>query len=66
MIEVFTGTFTGMLGSWAITYCVFTLVQEKALAASVTVVACTIWSLVRNYVVRRYFNRLNATGRLDG
>ena len=58
-IEVCCGTFTGMLGSWLITITVLKLVPDLWLASVLTVVLCTIWSLVRNYAIRRYFNRKN-------
>lgn len=58
MIEVFTNTFTGMRGSWAITYVGITTIDDKWTASIVTVISCTVWSLVRGWTIRRAFNRL--------
>lgn len=58
VIEVLFNTFTGMVGSWLITYVVFMYVDDRALAATITVISCTVWSLLRGYFVRRYFNRV--------
>ncbi len=57
MIEVLTGTAIGIVGSWLITYVVITNVQDKASAAAITVFGCTVWSIVRGYVIRRRFSR---------
>jgi len=54
--EVFFGTVVGMIGSWLITMgCLYTI-DDKVAAGSVTVALCTVWSLVRGYAVRRWFN----------
>lgn len=55
--ETLTNTFTGMLGSFAITMiCLKIFEQEVAIAASTTIL-CTVWSIVRGYTIRRYYNR---------
>lgn len=60
VIEVAAGTFVGMLGSWAITVSVFSNVSGPvATAAVINTAACTVWSLVRGYSLRRYFNARN-------
>lgn len=57
MKETLTNTFTGMLGSFAITMiCLKIFEQEVAIAASTTIL-CTVWSIARGYTIRRYYNR---------
>jgi hypothetical protein len=56
-IETGTNTAIGFVGSWIITMVVLYTVDNKTLAGTITVILCTIWSLVRGYSVRRYFNR---------
>ena len=59
MIEVCSNTFIGMIGSWIITYLVISTIHNPMVAAPVTVLLCTIWSLVRGYFVRRHFARIH-------
>lgn len=65
-IEASTGTLVGGVGSWVITYWVLWLAEhygvadQKKLVALCTVSACTVWSLIRGYWLRRRFNRLHA------
>lgn len=59
-IEVVTNTFAGMVGSWLIAYSTLVFVEDRVLAATITVVGCTIWSLARGYWIRRRFARLEA------
>lgn len=56
MIEVITNTSTGMLGSFAITFLLLHFLTDKFTIAVVTTMACTAWSLLRGYGLRRYFN----------
>lgn len=56
-IEVLTGTAIGMLGSWFITLFVMSYLPDRLQAATVTVLLCTLWSLVRGYPIRRYFSK---------
>ncbi len=57
-LEVFTNTMIGMYGSWLINvYCITYAASPKE-AATVTTLVCTIWSILRSYVVRRAFARL--------
>lgn len=56
-IETSTNTGIGFLGSWLITWVTLQYIDNIAVATTVTTVACTVWSLVRGYCVRRYFNR---------
>src|SRR3954470_23866421 len=58
VIEVLTGTVTGFIGSFLITLVVFHAIKDIGTAALVNTAACTVWSLVRGYCVRRWFNGL--------
>lgn len=58
VIEVITNTFVGMAGSWVIAYLTLLAIQDRAMAATVTVLGCTVWSLMRGYWIRRRFTRL--------
>lgn len=54
-LEVATNTIVGGLGAWVIVYMSMRLIANPALAATVSVVCCAVWSLVRGYAVRRWF-----------
>ena len=45
--EVLTNTFTGMVGSWIITWLSFATIENREVATTVTVLGCTVWSLLR-------------------
>lgn len=62
-VETSTNTGIGFLGSWLITLACLHLLTDMVVIATTTTVLCTIWSLVRGYLVRRYFNRLNHVHR---
>jgi len=54
--EVVCSTTIGMVGSWLITMgCLMIFTTPVGIATSTTIL-CTIWSISRGYVVRRYFN----------
>lgn len=56
LIETCSNTGIGMVGSWLITIvCLLYFTTPVGIATSTTVL-CTVWSLGRGYVVRRYFN----------
>lgn len=57
VIEVLTNTFVGMAGSFVISLTVLHAIEDRAIAAGVTTVACTVWSIARGYWIRRRFNR---------
>lgn len=57
MAETFTNTGLGAVGSWVIVYACFHYIPDKAVATTVSVFYCTVWSLVRGYCVRRWFNK---------
>jgi len=54
--EVVTNTTIGFIGSWIITVLVLYSIEDKTIAATITVIICTVWSLLRGYYLRRYFN----------
>lgn len=56
--EVVTNTATGFIGSWVIAFFVMTTFEDRATAATITVLGCTVWSLVRGWTIRRAFNRV--------
>lgn len=58
IVEVVTNTFVGMVGSWLIAYSTLLFVEDRVLAATITVVGCTVWSLARGYWIRRRFARM--------
>lgn len=58
MIEIGMNTGIGLIGSFIITYCILHLDMSAGKAASLVTVACTIWSIIRQYIIRRYFNKI--------
>lgn len=55
--ETLTGTSTGFLGSLLIMYLVMTYMSGSvALKSLVTTLLCTVWSIVRGYYNRRFWN----------
>lgn len=59
LIETFTNTSVGMVGSFLITLATNTQHDRLGLfwTSVCTVLACTLWSLLRGYLVRRSFNQ---------
>ena len=57
IIEIAVNTGIGLVESWLITYIVLHYKLNPAITATITCVLCTIWSIVRSYGVRRYFNK---------
>lgn len=57
VIEILWNTGIGIIGSWIITYTVMHFKLSPAVTATLSCVLCTIWSIVRGYSVRRYFNK---------
>lgn len=56
MKEVITNTFIGMAGSWLLTMLCLQFFTTAVAVATSTTIACTVWSLVRGYSVRRFYN----------
>jgi hypothetical protein len=59
MLEAVVNIAFGAIIAWLITYTANAYVNNHAVAASVSVAGCTVWSFVRQYFVRRYFNARN-------
>jgi hypothetical protein len=57
LIEVSLGTTVGLVGSTIITFAVVSLLENDILVTVVNVGLCTVWSLFRNYQIRRYYER---------
>lgn len=55
LLEVSVGTSIGFVGSFAITWFTIRAVSNTELATFITVTLCTVWSFVRQYGVRRFF-----------
>lgn len=55
--ETLTNTFTGMAGSFAITMLCLQLFSGQVAIAASTTILCTVWSIVRGYTIRRWFNK---------
>lgn len=46
----------GLVVAWIITYSANHWITDTATAATVSVFGCTVWSFIRQYFVRRWFN----------
>lgn len=57
VIEILCNTGIGIVGSWLITFTVMHLKLSPVVAATLICILCTIWSIVRGYCIRRYFNK---------
>jgi hypothetical protein len=57
--ETCSNTGIGMVGSWLITMVTFHYIKDLTTASTVATIGCTVWSILRGYTVRRYFNKLN-------
>lgn len=55
MMETLTNTGVGMVGSWLITMACLMFFTTPVGIATSTTLGCTCWSLIRGYIVRRYF-----------
>lgn len=57
-IETVTNTAIGFFGSWLIIVLVLKYLPGSTMhTATVTTALCTVWSIVRGYVLRRVFAR---------
>lgn len=57
--ETMSNTGIGMVGSWLITMVTFHYIKDLTVASTVATIGCTVWSILRGYTVRRYFNKLH-------
>lgn len=58
--ETCVSTAIGFVGSWLISFILAQHISGPALLATCVTVACTVWSLVRGYHVRRHYARKHA------
>lgn len=56
MLEAIANIAMGAVIAWLITYSANAYIDNHVVAATVSVVGCTVWSFIRQYFVRRYFN----------
>ena len=56
MLEAWVNIAFGAVVAWIITYTATTYVDDTKLAATISVIGCSVWSFIRQYFVRRYFN----------
>lgn len=56
LMEVTANTGVGMVGSWLITMACLMFFTTPVGIATSTTIFCTVWSLGRGYIVRRYFD----------
>lgn len=57
IIEIVSSTLVGAILAWGITYTIIKNVDNLELASTLSVICCTVASLLRSYFVRRYFAR---------
>ena len=58
-LEVTTNQILGIVGGWLIVYFIFPLFDylSQSLVATISTIIFFIWSYIRSYTVRRYFNK---------
>ena len=58
-IEVIVNNIIGASGGWLIVYFIFPLFDylSQSLVATISTIIFFIWSYIRSYLVRRYFNK---------
>lgn len=56
--EAFTNIGIGFIGSWIIVFLCMKYIPSASLAATVSCILCTLWSFIRSFTIRRYFNNL--------
>ena len=59
--EVLLNQIIGIIGGWCIVYFLFPLFDdlEQSLVATISTIIFFIWSYLRSYGLRRYFNAKN-------
>lgn len=57
-IEVITNQCLGLIGGWLIVYYLFPLFDylSQEVVATISTIIFFIWSYLRSYLIRRYFN----------
>lgn len=54
--ESIANTGFGFALSWTTVFLCITFIKDPAVAATVSCILCTVWSFIRSYAIRRYFN----------
>ncbi len=54
--ESLANTGFGFALSWLTVFLCITFINPPALAATVSCILCTLWSFIRSFIIRRYFN----------
>lgn len=59
--EILTNQVVGLFGGWCIVYYLFPLFDylSQEIVATISTIIFFIWSYLRSYVLRRYFNAKN-------
>ena len=57
-LEVTINQILGIIGGWLIVYFIFPLFDylSQSLVATISTIRFFIWSYIRSYIIRRYFN----------
>ena len=58
-LEVTINQILGIIGGWLIVYYLFPLFDDlsQEIVATISTIIFFIWSYMRSYIVRRYFNK---------
>lgn len=56
ILEATANIALGMVIAWSITFTANTYITTPSTAATASVFGCTVWSFIRQYYIRRYFN----------
>ena len=62
--EVLINQIVGIVGGWLIVYYLFPLFDylSQEIVATISTIIFFIWSYLRSYLLRRYFNYINLKG----
>lgn len=57
-LEISLNQALGLIGGWLIVYYLFPMFDflEQSLVATISTIIFFIWSYLRSYIIRRYFN----------
>ena len=60
-LEVLINQIVGIIGGWCIVYFLFPLFDslEQSYIATISTILFFIWSYMRSYIIRRYFENTN-------
>lgn len=62
-VEVSINQIVGLIGGWLIVYYLFPLFDylEQSIVATISTIIFFVWSYLRSYLIRRYFNSKKIT-----